>query len=195
MHSSFVDPNGIRGVECEVVFAGERAAGMGCGRVALRRRSRARAVRLSRHRFAGGSWLGSGREFAPRRFAAKLDGFGAKREDGVAVGSVTRAIGGPAERAAGGDAVANFGAEEICLTDELGSVSGGGMVVDFAGGGDLFEGAVAEQGDAVGKGHGFFLVVGNEKEGDADFALEGLEFGLHLFAEIGVESGERFVEE
>ncbi len=35
----------------------------------------------------------------------------------------------------------------------------------------------------------------DEKKGDADFALQGLQFALHLFAEVGVEGGERFVEQ
>ena len=49
--------------------------------------------------------------------------------------------------------------------------------------------------DAVGEGHGFVLIVGDEEEGDADFALQRFQFALHLFAEVGVERGERFVEQ
>ena len=81
------------------------------------------------------------------------------------------------------------------MADELGGVSGGGMYVDFTGTPDLFKGPVAQEGDAGGQGHCFFLVVGDEQEGDADFALQNFEFGLHLLAEVGVESRERFVEE
>ena len=50
-------------------------------------------------------------------------------------------------------------------------------------------------GDAIREGEGLFLIVGDEEEGDADAALEALEFGADLFAEVGVEGGEGLVEE
>src|SRR5216684_2146006 len=60
---------------------------------------------------------------------------------------------------------------------------------------DLFEGAVAEERDAIGKGHGFVLIVSDEEESDTDFALQSFQFTLHLLAEISVEGGERLVEQ
>lgn len=68
------------------------------------------------------------------------------------------------------------------------------MGVDFSRRGNLFETAVLEKGDAIGEGHGFFLIVGDKKKSDADFALKGFELALHLFTEIGVQRGERFIE-
>ena len=82
-------------------------------------------------------------------------------------------VGGPVQAAAGGDSVADFGAEQISLADELGGVTGGGAGIDVARRSDLFEGAVFEEGDAIGKGHGFFLVVGDEEKRYTEFALEG----------------------
>jgi hypothetical protein len=38
-------------------------------------------------------------------------------------------------------------------------------------------------------------VVGDEQEGDADIALQILQFDLHVAPELAVEGGERFVEE
>ena len=70
-----------------------------------------------------------------------------------------------------------------------------GTGVDFARAGDLLEFSGAQEGDAVGHHHGFFLIVGDKDKGDADFALQRFKFDLHLAAEVGVERGERFIEE
>ena len=75
-----------------------------------------------------------------RRFRGELNGFGAQ---GKKCGAVWFAS-GPAQRAAGGDALAHFGAEEIGLADELSGIAGGGAGIDFARRSDLFEGAVFE---------------------------------------------------
>src|SRR6202040_4084344 len=55
--------------------------------------------------------------------------------------------------------------------------------------------AEVDDGDTVGHREGFLLVVGDEDEGDAELFLQPLEFGLHGVAQLGVEGGERFVEE
>src|SRR4029077_14636064 len=86
-------------------------------------------------------------------------------------------------------------AQQVGLSDELRGVRGGGVCVDFAWCSNLFQCAVAEQSDAIGKRHRLFLIVGDEKKCDADFALERFQFALHLLSEISVEGGERFVEE
>src|SRR5437762_14363301 len=69
------------------------------------------------------------------------------------------------------------------------------MRVDFTGRGDLLQRSVAQQRDAVGERHGFFLVVGDEKKSDANFALQGFQFALHLLAQIGVQRGKWLVEQ
>ncbi len=91
--------------------------------------------------------------------------------------------------------MANVGLQQICVSDELRGVGGRGTVVNFARAGDLLEFSGAQQGDAIGHDHRFFLVVRDEDEGDADFALQRFEFDLHLAAQVGVERGERFVEQ
>ncbi len=88
-----------------------------------------------------------------------------------------------------------FGWEEVEFADEGGDEGGGGAGVDFDGGADLFDTAVAHDGDAAGEGKGFFLIVGDVEAGDAGFGVEALDFGAHVVAEFGVEIGERFVEE
>ena len=71
------------------------------------------------------------------------------------------------ERGPGGDAVGDLGVKEIGLAYELGRVRRGWAGVDFARGGNLFEGAILEEGDAIGEGHGFVLIVSDEEESDA----------------------------
>ena len=41
----------------------------------------------------------------------------------------------------------------------------------------------------------FFLVVGDDDEGDADLVLQPLQFQLHGAAQLLVERAERFVEQ
>src|SRR5258707_7257031 len=101
----------------------------------------------------------------------------------------------PLERAPCGNAISYLRTEEIGLADEFGGVTGGGVRVDFAGRSNLLERAVFQQGDAIGERHSFVLVVGDEEEGDAEFALQRFQLTLHLFAQVGVERGKRFVEQ
>ena len=68
-------------------------------------------------------------------------------------------------------------------------------MIDLAGRRYLLQGPHAQQSDSVRHHHGFFLVMGYEHEGNADLALQGLEFHLHLAAQVGVEGGERFIEQ
>jgi hypothetical protein len=51
----------------------------------------------------------------------------------------------------------------------------------------LLDAAFVHDGDAVCQGKGFFLVVRDHQEGDANAALEGFEFEADLLSEVGVE--------
>ena len=50
-------------------------------------------------------------------------------------------------------------------------------------------------GEPVGHGERLLLVVRDQQEGDADAALQGLEFDAHLLAQLGIERGQRLVEQ
>ena len=65
-----------------------------------------------------------------------------------------------------------FAAEQIGVADELRGVGGGRPVVNFPGRCNLFQFSHAQQRDAIGHDHGFFLIVSNKHEGDSDFALQ-----------------------
>src|SRR5579859_6649533 len=69
------------------------------------------------------------------------------------------------------------------------------MRINFAWRSDLLERTIAEQRDTIGKRHGLVLIVGDKEKSNADFALQRFQFALHLFAKIGVERGERLIEQ
>ena len=60
---------------------------------------------------------------------------------------------------------------------------------------ELLEDAVAHDRDAGGHGHGFRLVVGHVDEGGLQALVQLAEVGAGLHAQLGVEVGERLVEE
>ncbi len=68
-------------------------------------------------------------------------------------------------------------------------------LIDVARRADLLDGPAVEDRDAVGERHGLGLVVGDIDEGDAGAPLQGLQFGAHALAQLGIEVGERLVEE
>ncbi|MGA3197559.1 MAG: hypothetical protein ABSD39_21385 [Terriglobales bacterium] len=81
------------------------------------------------------------------------------------------------------------------MTYKLCRISSRRPRIDFTGTGHLFQFARAQQCDTIGHHHRFFLIMSDKDERDADFALQGLEFNLHLAAQVGVQSGERFVQQ
>ena len=71
-----------------------------------------------------------------------------------------------------------------------------GLSIDVLGRAHLLDDAIViYHHDVVRHRQRFLLVVGDEDGGDAHFALDDLEFGAHLLAQIGIECGKRLVEE
>ena len=54
---------------------------------------------------------------------------------------------------------------------------------------------MVEDADAVAHRQRLVLVVGDEEEGDAQLALQRLQLGLHLLAQLQVERAQRLVEQ
>ena len=79
--------------------------------------------------------------------------------------------------------------------DEAGDVDRHRPGEDLARRADLDDAAVHEDGDAVGERHRLFLVVGDVDGGDAERALELAQLEAGLEAQLGVEVGERLVEQ
>ncbi len=69
------------------------------------------------------------------------------------------------------------------------------MLVEVFRGRDLLDPPVVEDGDPVAHRQRLVLVVGDVDEGDADIALDRLQLGLHLLAQLQVEGAERLVEQ
>ena len=59
---------------------------------------------------------------------------------------------------------------------------------------DLIDHALAHDGDMIGHGERFALIVGDVDEGDPDPLLNGAKLGAHVLAKFEVEGGERLVE-
>ncbi len=71
----------------------------------------------------------------------------------------------------------------------------GRIVVGLGGRPDLTDLAVVDHGDAIAHAHGLDLVVGHVDRGRAHFPLELLELVARRGAQLGVEVGERLVEQ
>jgi len=89
----------------------------------------------------------------------------------------------------------DFCGEEVCFADEAGDEGGSGIEVEFLGGADLLEAAVAHDCQGLGHGESFFLVVGYVECGNGSFAMDACNFFAHFEAELGVEVAEGFVKE
>lgn len=78
---------------------------------------------------------------------------------------------------------------------ELSDAAAGGATEDIVAGSELEHPALIEHGDAVGEEVGFAEVVGDKKDGEAEFGLEAQEFAAEFGAEGLVEGVEGLVEE
>ena len=68
------------------------------------------------------------------------------------------------------------------------------MIVDFLRAADLADGAGTHDADEIAHRQRLFLVVGDEHEGDAEFALQRLQLDLHGRAQLLVKGCQRLVE-
>ncbi len=114
----------------------------------LRMRPRKRAVETSARRKGRPDSVDEPNAFGPQR---------------VGCGS-RRAKRAPHDRAGAGDSVAHFRAQQVGLADELRGVGGRRFAVNFTRRSNLLEKSGAQQRNAIGKRHGFFLVVRHENE-------------------------------
>ena len=101
----------------------------------------------------------------------------------------------PPERVTARHSILYFTPQQIGVANELSGIGSGGVMVDLARRGDLFQFSLSQQRDAIRHDHGFLLIMGDKDERDANFALQGFQFDLHLATEVGIERGERLVEQ
>jgi hypothetical protein len=89
------------------------------------------------------------------------------------------------------------GGEEVHrrAADEAGHIGVGRAGPDFHGCRDLRGVALVHHHQPVAERHRLHLVMGDEQGGDAEAALQAPDLGAHLHAQLGVEVGERLVEQ
>ena len=80
-------------------------------------------------------------------------------------------------------------------TDEAGDELVVRPVVEFERRADLLDDAVMHHHDLVGHGHGLDLVVGDVDRGGLQPLVQFLDFGAHRNPQLGVEVGQRLVEQ
>ena len=81
------------------------------------------------------------------------------------------------------------------MTEELGGEPGGRAAVDVLGGACLQDCPLVHDHDPVAEAQRLVLVVGDEQRGQPEFALQPLEPGPGPLPQLGVEVGERLVEQ
>ena len=79
--------------------------------------------------------------------------------------------------------------------DEAGGKGRHRVFIELAGRPALLDMAFAHQDDAVGHAHGLGLVMGDKNHGDAQPPLQRADFIAHFRAQLGVEVGQRFIEQ
>ncbi|KAG1255290.1 hypothetical protein G6F65_016700 [Rhizopus arrhizus] len=81
------------------------------------------------------------------------------------------------------------------VADEVGHFHVGGPAVDGVGVGELQQVAARHHRDAVGECHRLDLIVRDVDEGGLQRAVQALELHPHVRAQLGVQAGQRFVEQ
>ena len=84
--------------------------------------------------------------------------------------------------------------DDVARADETGDEFRAWPLVDVLWRARLFDLARVHHGDNVGGGHRFRLVVGDIDRGVAVFVVQAAHLEAHLFAQIGIEIRERFVQ-
>ena len=90
---------------------------------------------------------------------------------------------------------AHIEVEGVLGAHEGGDEGRGGPVVDLLRRADLGDAPRIHDDDAVGHRHGFLAVMGDMDGGEAEAVLQRLDLGAQLHAHLGVEIGQRLVEQ
>ncbi len=85
--------------------------------------------------------------------------------------------------------------QDVRVTKEASDEAGPRLVVDLLGRTHLLDHALAHHDDLVGHRQGLGLIMGHEHGRDTEFALNALEFDPHLLAQIGIERGQRLIQQ
>ncbi len=81
------------------------------------------------------------------------------------------------------------------MSQEIRHERGAGIFVQFGGRTQLLDDALVHHRNGIGHCHRFFLIVRDMHKGQAHFALDALEFDLHLAAQTQVKRSQRFIQQ
>src|SRR5262249_4480697 len=85
--------------------------------------------------------------------------------------------------------------KEIAAADEAGDETIGGVAIERLWTADLLDATVVHNDEAIADAHRLVLVVGDHHGGDAGELLQPPQFLAHVPAQLGVEVGQRLVEQ
>lgn len=91
--------------------------------------------------------------------------------------------------------VDHFALEQVDVADELANQAAGRGFIDVDRAADLGNPAQVHDGDALGHGHGLFLIVGHHHTGHADPLDDLHQLQLHLRAQLLVQRAHRLIEQ
>ena len=96
---------------------------------------------------------------------------------------------------AAGVAAADHGVDKIGAADKVGHETVGRRVIDVGRRAHLHQLAILHHRDAVGHRQRLVLIVRDEHGGDAGALLDGADFDAQRLAQLGVQVGQRFIEQ
>ena len=108
---------------------------------------------------------------------------------------IEREIAGELDLAAAVRHLAHLARHQVHQPHEIGHHAVGGMRIDLERRAVLLQPPAAHDRDVIGERERLGLVVGDVDEGDAGAALQLLELGAHALAQLGIEIGQRLVEQ
>ena len=85
--------------------------------------------------------------------------------------------------------------DEITFANKIGDKAAFRSLVDFGRAANLQHIAAFHHRDAVAHRQGFFLIVGDENERNAESLLNVFQFKLHFFAKLGVQGRQWFIQQ
>ncbi len=140
-----------------------------------------------------GAWFGSGAE--PDAFRPDRDFDGVTRREPVERIDLHRKLGRDLDGAAGAAALAHLAGHEVHQAHEIRDHAVGGTGIDLERRPVLLHASEIHDRDLVRQRQRLGLVVGDVDESDPGAALQFLELGAHALAQLGVEIGQRLVEQ
>ena len=89
----------------------------------------------------------------------------------------------------------HLGRQKVGTADEIGDEATSGSLVNIFRRADLLDAAGVEDGNAIGHGERFDLIVGDKEAGDAELALDVADLAAQFLAQFGVQVGEWLIQE